>query len=90
MPGLSAAEGPYLIQNEPIWKGGEIVGHVTSGDWGFRLDAMVGLATIEKTGGASKAWIDEGGFKVQIAGKLYPIKAQLSPFYDPKGEIMRG
>ena len=90
VPGLSAAEGPYLIQNEPIWKGGEIVGHVTSGDWGFRLDAMVGLATIEKTGGASKAWIDEGGFKVQIAGKLYPIKAQLSPFYDPKGEIMRG
>lgn len=90
VPGLTADEGPYLIHNEPIWKGGEIVGHVTSGDWGFRLEAMVGLATIEKEGGAPKAWIDEGGFEVQIAGKMYPIEAQLGPFYDPNGEIMRG
>jgi 4-methylaminobutanoate oxidase (formaldehyde-forming) len=90
VPGLTAEEGPYLIHNEPVWKDGDIVGHVTSGDWGFRLEAMVGLATIEKEGGAPKAWIDEGGFAVQIAGKMYPIEAQLGPFYDPKGEIMRG
>lgn len=89
VPGLTAETGPYLIHNESIWKDGEIVGHVTSGDWGFRLQAMVGLATIEKVGGAPKAWIDEGGFEVQIAGDFYPIKAQLGPFYDPKGEIMR-
>ncbi|WP_342075100.1 FAD-dependent oxidoreductase [Yoonia sp. SS1-5] len=89
VPGLTAEEGPYLIHNEPIWKDGEIVGHVTSGDWGFRLEAMVGLATIEKQGGAAKAWIDEGGFEVQIAGKMYAIEAQLGPFYDPKGQIMR-
>ncbi len=89
VPGLTAEDGPYLIHNEPVWKAGEIVGHVTSGDWGFRLDAMVGLAAIEKAGGASKAWIDEGGFEVQIAGVFYPIDAQLGPFYDPNGEIMR-
>lgn len=89
VPGLTAEEGPYLIHNESIWKDGEIVGHVTSGDWGFRLQAMVGLATIEKAGGVPKAWIDEGGFEVQIAGEFHPIKAQLGPFYDPKGEIMR-
>lgn len=89
VPDLTAEEGPYLIHNEPVWKDGEIVGHVTSGDWGFRLEAMVGLATIEKEGGVSKAWIDEGGFKVQIAGEMYTIETQLGPFYDPKGEIMR-
>jgi 4-methylaminobutanoate oxidase (formaldehyde-forming) len=90
VPGITAEDGPYLIHNEPVWKDGAIVGHVTSGDWGFRLEAMVGLAAIEKEGGAPKAWIDEGGFAVQIAGKMYPIEAQLGPFYDPKGEIMRG
>lgn len=90
VPGLTAEEGPYLIHNEPVWKDGAIVGHVTSGDWGFRLEAMIGLATIKKEGGAPKAWIDEGGFEVQIAGKSYAIEAQLGPFYDPKGEIMRG
>jgi 4-methylaminobutanoate oxidase (formaldehyde-forming) len=89
VPDLTAEYGPYLIHNEPIWKNRDIVGHVTSGDWGFRLEAMVGLATIEKEGGATKAWIEEGGFNVQIAGKMYPIEAQLSPFYDPNGEIMR-
>ena len=88
--GLTAEEGPWLIHNEPIWKNGAIVGHVTSGDWGFRLEKMVGLASIHNSEGVSKAWIEEGGFEVQIAGEMYPIKAQLGPFYDPKGEIMRG
>ena len=90
VPGLTAEEGPYLIHNEPIWKDGAIVGHVTSGDWGFRLDAMVGLAALERKEGVTKGWLEEGGFDVQIAGKHYPIIAQLAPFYDPKGEIMRG
>ena len=89
VPGLTAEEGPYLIHNEPIWKNAEIVGHVTSGDWGFRIEQMVGLASLDNPDGVSRAWIDEGGFEVQIAGQMYPIKAQLAPFYDAKGEIMR-
>ncbi|MEX0305651.1 MAG: FAD-dependent oxidoreductase [Leisingera sp.] len=88
--GVGAKEGPYLIHNEPVWKGGQIVGHVTSGDWGFRLQAMVGLASLRRAGGVSKAWIEEGGFDVQIAGRMYPLKVQLTPFYDPKGSLMRG
>ena len=89
VPGVTAEEGPYLIHNEPICKSGQIVGHVTSGDWGFRMEAMVGLATIGNEAGVSKAWIDEGGFEVQIAGVMYPVELQLGPFYDPKGKIMR-
>ncbi len=88
--GVTAIDGPYLIHNEPIWKSGEIVGHVTSGDWGFRLEAMVGLASLHRDAGVSRGWIDEGGFDVQIAGKMYPLKVQLAPYYDPKGQIMRG
>ena len=90
VPGLTAEEGPYLIHNEPVWKDGEIVGFVTSGDWGFRIDAMVGLASLHRGGGVSQDWIEEGGFEVQIAGEAYPLKVQLAPFYDPKGAIMRG
>ncbi len=88
--GASAAEGPYLIHNEPIWREGEIVGHVTSGDWGFRLEAMVGLASLHHEAGVSKAWIEEGGFEVQIAGQMRPLTVQLAPFYDPSGSLMRG
>jgi 4-methylaminobutanoate oxidase (formaldehyde-forming) len=82
--------GPYLIHNEPVWKGGAIVGHVTSGDWGFRLEAMVGLASLHRDGGVTKDWIEDGSFEVQIAGQMYPLRVQLAPFYDPSGAIMRG
>lgn len=89
VPGLTAEDGPYLIHNEPIWKDGEIVGHVTSGDWGFRIEQMVGLASLENAEGVSRAWIDAGGFEVQIAGRMYPVNARLGPFYDPGGDRMR-
>ncbi len=88
--GASAEAGPYLIHNEPVFKNGELVGHVTSGGWGFRLNAMIGLASLHQEGGVTKDWIDEAGFSVQIAGRLYPIRVQLGGFYDPSGAIMRG
>jgi 4-methylaminobutanoate oxidase (formaldehyde-forming) len=78
------------LHNEPIWRGGGIVGHVTSGGWGWRLSAMVGLASLHNDAGVSKAWLEEGGFTAQIAGQHYPIKVQLQPFHDPEGRIMRG
>ena len=78
------------MHNEPIWKDDDLVGHVTSGGWGWRLNAMVGLASLHRQNGVAKSWIDEGGFEVQIAGKRYPMLVQLGPFYDPDGTIMRG
>jgi glycine cleavage system aminomethyltransferase T len=90
LPAASAEGGPYLIHNEPIWKAGAIVGHVTSGGWGWRLAAMIGLASLHRDEGVSKDWIAEGGFEVQIAGVRHPIQTQLEPFYDPAGTIMRG
>ncbi|PTX50052.1 4-methylaminobutanoate oxidase (formaldehyde-forming) [Gemmobacter caeni] len=88
--GVDAVNGPYLIHNEPIWRDGRIVGHVTSGDWGFRLEAMVGLASLHRDEGVDKAWLDAGGFTVQIAGAFYPLTVGLAPFYDPQGARMRG
>jgi glycine cleavage system aminomethyltransferase T/glycine/D-amino acid oxidase-like deaminating enzyme len=90
LPSATAEDGPYLIHNEPVWKGDELVGHVTSGGWGWRLNAMIGLASVHGDNGVTKDWIADGGFEVQIAGKRYPIDAQLAPFYDPNGAIMRG
>jgi len=87
--GLNEKEGPYLSHDETIWKDGEMVGHVTSGAWGHRVQAMIGLATIHREEGIEKAWINSGGFSVQIAGQRFDAHAQLAPLYDPKGEKMR-
>lgn len=88
--GASAETGPYLIHNEPVWKNGALVGHVTSGGWGWRVEAMLGLASLHREGGVTKAWLEEGGFTVQIAGSQHLVTVQLPGFYDPSGEMMRG
>jgi glycine cleavage system aminomethyltransferase T/glycine/D-amino acid oxidase-like deaminating enzyme len=82
--------GPYLYRNEPVWKGGEIVGYVTSGAWGFRLDGSFGIASVRRTGGVTAAWLAEGDFEVEVAGVRYAADLQFPGFYDPKGERLRG
>lgn len=89
VPGLDEKNGPYLSHHETLWKDDELVGHVTSGGWGHRVKAMIGLATIHRDGGIDKDWIDSGGFSVQIAGKRFDATVQLAPLYDPKGLKMR-
>ncbi len=83
-------DGPYLIHNEPVLRDGRITGHVTSGGWGHRLQAMVGLAALHNPGGVTADWLAGGGFTVRIAGTDHPATLQLQPFHDPKGAIMRG
>lgn len=82
--------GPYLYKNEPISKGRALVGHVTTGAWGFRLGGSFAMASIYRKGGVSAAWLDEGGFEVEVAGDRYPIDVQFEGFYDPKSERLRG
>lgn len=88
--GATAEAGPWLTHNEPVWKDGALVGHVTSGGWGWRVGAMLGLASLHHPGGVTKAWLEEGGFAVQVAGTPYPATLQLAAFHDPSGDIMRG
>lgn len=82
--------GPYLYRNEPIWKDESIVGYVTSGAWGFRLDGSFGMASIRQAGGVTAAWLGEGDFEVEVAGTRHAIDLQVAGFYDPKGSRLRG
>ena len=82
--------GPYLYRNEPVWKGGEIVGYVTSGAWAFRLNCSLGMASVRHAGGVTAAWLAEGGFEVEVAGLRHAVDMQFAGFYDPKGERLRG
>lgn len=86
----SLETGPYLLRNEPLWKGGAIVGYVTSGGWGFRIGASLGMGSVRRTGGVTADWLKEGGFEVEVAGVRHAIDVQFAGFYDPKSERMRG
>jgi 4-methylaminobutanoate oxidase (formaldehyde-forming) len=88
--GATLEDGPFLLHNEPIRRDDTIVGHVTSGAWGFRIGKSLGLATLRNPEGVSKEWIAQGAFSVRVAGQDFPLAVQFAPFYDPAGERMRG
>ncbi len=86
----SLDDGPYLYRNEPLWRGGALVGYVTSGAWGFRLGGSYAMASMKRAEGVTAEWLREGGFEVEVAGVLHPVDLQFAGHYDPKGERMRG
>ncbi len=71
--------------DEPIWRGGKVVGFVTSGGYAHFAKASValGLVPVEM--------IEEGAeFDIEILGDLRPARLITEPLFDPEGARMRG
>lgn len=80
---------PILAHNEVIWRNGERVGYVTSGGWGFRTGASLGMGYVKNSAGAGLDWIQGGTYEIEVALRKYPALIQLKPFYDPNGERIK-
>jgi 4-methylaminobutanoate oxidase (formaldehyde-forming) len=80
---------PLLFGEEPIFRDGQRVGYLRSGNYGHTLGGAMGFGYVEDDGGITPADIREGPFQIQVAGELVPAKASLRPMYDPKGERVR-
>ncbi|MFO1208568.1 MAG: FAD-dependent oxidoreductase [Amaricoccus sp.] len=78
---------PLLFHGEPILRDGEIVGQVTSGNYGHALGAAVGLGYVE---GASAEAVLAGRYEIDVAGRRWGARATLRPLYDPRGERLKG
>ena len=85
----NAQRGPVLLRNEPLWRGNEIVGHVTSGGWGYRVGGSLGMGWLNCRGGFNLASLREAAFEAEVAGERHAIDVQVAPFYDPEGVRMR-
>ncbi|HFA59260.1 MAG TPA: aminomethyl transferase family protein, partial [Rhodospirillales bacterium] len=72
-----------LFHEEPILEDGRIVGSVTSGAFGFRIGASLGMGYVHHPEGVSAEWLASGRFSVEVAGEPVPATLQLRPFYDP-------
>jgi 4-methylaminobutanoate oxidase (formaldehyde-forming) len=81
---------PLLFHNEPILLDGEIVGSVTSGAYGHRLGASLGMGYVSNAEGVTPEWFASGAWEVEVAWKRYPIQLQLQSWYDPRGDRLRG
>ena len=78
-----------LHHEEPIWCGNRIVGSVTSGAYGHRVGATLGLGYIANENGVTPELLSKQKFEVEIAWERYPARVQLGPWYDPKSERVR-
>ena len=80
---------PLLYHNEPIWRGDEIVGHITSGMYGHTLGAAVGLGYVVSAAGESAESITAGPYEIEVAGARIKAIASLRPMYDPDNQRIR-
>lgn len=82
--------GAILYHHEPILRDGQIVGHLTSGNYGHTLGASVGLGYVHHDGGVDQNFLDNAVIEIDVGGERVPVKASLTALYDPKGTRMRG
>ena len=80
---------PMLFHAEIVHRNGRPVGYVRSGSYGHTLGGAVGLAMIEAGEPIDAAYLKNGTWEVEIAGKLYPADVSLRPFYDPEMKRVR-
>ena len=80
---------PLLYGEEPIWANGKRVGAITSGMYGHRLDASLGLGYVHAQDPVDAAWLGDHRFEIEVAGTRIAAVAQLAPYYDPRQERVR-
>jgi 4-methylaminobutanoate oxidase (formaldehyde-forming) len=80
---------PLMFHAEIVLRNGRPVGEIRSASYGHTLGGAVGLVMAEADEPITKAFIEQGKWEVDIAGKRYPIDVSLRPMYDPKMERIK-
>ncbi|NVK29810.1 MAG: GcvT family protein [Gammaproteobacteria bacterium] len=79
---------PLLYHNEPVIRDGQIVGYLSSGNYGHHLGAAVGLGYVPSEGESPHDLLTSE-YEIEVAGKRYRAKASLKPLYDPNSERIK-
>ena len=80
---------PLLYHNEPIFRDGEVVGYLSSGNYGHALGRAIGLGYVRREEGVDADFIKAGSYEIEVAGERVPATASLRPLYDPKSERVK-
>ena len=80
---------PLLFHAEIVHRSGKPVGYIRAASYGFTVGGAVGLAMIEAGEPVTQAYLDEGKWEVDIAGRKYPAVASLRPLYDPENKRIK-
>ncbi|WP_212526015.1 FAD-dependent oxidoreductase [Actibacterium sp. MT2.3-13A] len=76
---------PLLFHNEPLLRDGEIVGFLSSGNYGHALGGAVGLGYVPcREPDEDAASMLGSSYQIEVAGRIVAAEASLAPMYDPK------
>ncbi|MGB0464906.1 MAG: GcvT family protein [Candidatus Puniceispirillaceae bacterium] len=79
-----------LYHNEPILRDGNIVGYLTSGNYGHHLGGAIGLGYVPCHADESAADMLSSSYQIDVAGDIITAEASLKPMYDPTSERTKG
>lgn len=79
---------PLLYHNEPLIRDGEIVGYISSGNYGHTLGAAIGMGYVPCEG-ESAAQVLASSYEIDVMGTRVKAEASLKPMYDPKSERVK-
>jgi 4-methylaminobutanoate oxidase (formaldehyde-forming) len=81
---------PLMFHAEVVHRNGQPVGYVRAASYGHTLGGAVGFAMVEADRPPDAAWLADGRWEVDVAGKLYPAVVSLRPLYDPQMKRIKG
>ncbi|MCP5073594.1 MAG: FAD-dependent oxidoreductase [Rhodobacteraceae bacterium] len=79
---------PLLYHNEPVIRDGQIVGYLSSGNYGHTLGAAIGMGYVPCEG-ESTADLLTSSYEIEVAGERVKAEVSLKPMYDPKAERVK-
>ena len=79
-----------LHHEEPIWCNGRIVGSITSGMFGHRIGASLGMGYVSHADGVTPELLAQNTFEIEVAWEKVLATASLLPFYDPQNVRIKG
>ena len=79
---------PLLYHNEPLIRDGEIVGYISSGNYGHTLGAAIGMGYVPCEG-EKAADVLASTYEIDVMGTKVRAEASLKPMYDPKSERVK-
>jgi len=80
--------GPLLYHNEPVIRDGQVVGYLSSGNYGHTLGGAIGLGYVP-CAGETAAEVLASAYEIEVAGTRVTAQASLRPMYDPKSERVK-
>ena len=83
-------DAPLLYHNEAIFRDGEIVGYLTSGNYGHHLGGAIGLGYVPcRDQGDDVSSQLSSTYTIDVAGRRIDADVSFKPMYDPSAERVK-